>query len=811
TGTTAVTADRLNDQVAARVASRNSDPLMFGFAKQLATANIELLPANGTPSEVTAMNFHAGLLPPTGSQAVSFTTQYGWKAAGYTSYTPTGTANGLPTYFLVNGRAPAAGAPYSDPCPTNYVDGSGATRTTPLRNYRTAWIQFDMNVNTAGWHDRQARIAVLEQDALATLNGTRPPEPLFFRANSGDCINYRVTNLIPNNINLDDFQVYQASDIIGQHIHLVKFDVTSSDGAGNGWNYESGAFSPEEVRSRIAANNAYQQSIGGTQILSPVANPAFGAGPNSAFVGAQTLIERWWADPLINNNGKDRTIRTVFTHDHFSPSGHQHHGLYAGLVVEPTNSTWQSVDGATTFGTRADGGPTSYAANIIAGASGADSYREFMLEIADFAIVYTAAPENIPINPPNRVEKALPIAVGSPVLDDPSQQPTPEGVSSADPGTQLINYRNEPIPLRIGAKNAQGQFVQKAGDAGDLAKVFDSRVHGDPFTPLFKVYEGDRVQVRVLQGAQEEQHVMNIHGVKWLFEPGTPTDPLAANNSGYTNSQQMGISEHFNFLIPFTGVKNQAAGKGIDYLYSSAATDNLWDGQWGIIRAFNVNTGGLAQLPNNLISNFKSPNSACPAGAPLRDFFVTARLARDILPGGALVYNERFQIKDPNAILFVEDSDLLALQAGTKKPEPLILRANAGDCIEVTLTNQLPATMPESDSWNQMPPIVPGFNFNQVKSSNRVSLHPQLLNMVAFKDDGADVGFNNDTTLGPGESNTYVWYAGEQKFDAQGKPLGSPVEFGAIGLRDMGDVIKHSSHGAVGSLIVEPFGSTWTT
>jgi manganese oxidase len=810
TGPAAISAANLNDPVAARVASRNSDPNLLGFAKQLVTANIELLPPNGTPEEVVAQNFHAGLRPPTGSQAVPFTTQYDWKGIGYTSFTPTGTSNGLPTYFLVNGRGPIAGAPFSNPCPTTYIDGKGVTRNTPTRNYRTAWIQFDMTVNTAGWHDRQARIAVLEQDALPTLNGTRPPEPLFFRANSGDCIDYRVTNLIPNNINLDDFQVYQASDIIGQHIHLVKFDVTSSDGAGNGWNYESGAFSPEEVRSRIAANNAYQASIGGTQMLTPVANPAFGAGPNGAFLGAQTLVERWWADPLVNNNGKDRTIRTVFTHDHFSPSGHQHHGLYAGLVIEPTDSVWKSVDGGTTFGTRADGGPTSYAANIIAGTNGADSYREFMLEIADYAIVYTPAPENIPINPPNAEEKPLPIAIGSPVLDDPSQFPTPEAVSSADPGTQLINYRNEPIPLRIGAKNAQGQFVQKTGDAGDLANVFNSTVHGDPFTPLFKVYEGDRVQVRVLQGAQEEQHVMNIHGVKWLFEPGTTTDPLAANNSGYTNSQHMGISEHFNFLIPFTGVKNQAAGKGIDYLYSSAGTDNLWDGMWGIIRAFNVNTGGLAQLPNNMISNFKSPNNACPQGAPLREFFVDAKLARDILPGGALVYNDRFQIKDPNAILFVEESDLPVLQAGTKKPEPLILRAAAGDCINLTLRNQLPAVLPESNSWNEVPPIIPGFNFNQVKTSNRVSLHPQLLNMVAFKDDGAAVGFNTDTTLGPGQSYTYVWYAGEQKFDAQGKPLGAPIELGAIGLRDMGDVIKHSSHGAIGSMIIEPFGSNWT-
>ena len=47
---------------------------------------------------------------------------------------------------------------------------------------------------------------------------------------------------------------------------------------------------------------------------------------------------------------KDRTMRTVFTHDHFGPSSHQHHGFYAALVVEPRNSKWYFPDG------RGDGG-----------------------------------------------------------------------------------------------------------------------------------------------------------------------------------------------------------------------------------------------------------------------------------------------------------------------------------------------------------------------------------------------------------------------------------------------------------------------
>ena len=60
-------------------------------------------------------------------------------------------------------------------------------------------------------------------------------------------------------------------------------------------------------------------------------------------VARKPPTQRWWADPVLNGKPgdkgtKDRTMRTVFTHDHFGPSSHQHHGFYAALVVEPRNS-----------------------------------------------------------------------------------------------------------------------------------------------------------------------------------------------------------------------------------------------------------------------------------------------------------------------------------------------------------------------------------------------------------------------------------------------------------------------------------------
>ena len=68
------------------------------------------------------------------------------------------------------------------------------------------------------------------------------------RFNTFDCGVYHHTNLVPEYYELDDYQVRTPTDIIGQHIHLPKWDLTTADGAANGWNYEDGTLSPGSVR-----------------------------------------------------------------------------------------------------------------------------------------------------------------------------------------------------------------------------------------------------------------------------------------------------------------------------------------------------------------------------------------------------------------------------------------------------------------------------------------------------------------------------------------------------------------------------------
>ena len=157
---------------------------------------------------------------------------------------------------------------------------------------------------------------------------------------------------------------------------------------------------------------------------------------------------------------------------------------------------------------------------------------------------------------------------------------------------------------------------------------------------------------------------------------------------------------------------------------------------------------------------------------------------------------------DPTAVVYVYDSDLVNGRL-TRNPEPLILRANAGDCVLVRLRNRLPSTLPDSAGFNTYPIVVDLFNANRVHPSARVGLHAQLVSLDVQRSDGSSVGINRNTTVRPGRWRWYQWYAGTVYPVGNGRLRATPVEFGAANLMSS-DHMEHPGKGAIGALVIEP-------
>ncbi|HUU83555.1 MAG TPA: hypothetical protein VM243_08630, partial [Phycisphaerae bacterium] len=409
------------------------------FTKTVGEAQAVFYPEEGTDVEQVAMAYHAVRIHP------SFKVDMAGAAT---------TAD-----FVLNGNKPAVGAPYQEPCMDDDGDlivgdpgfgdddffgehdddegtpgvdegktfhGSSIFTAANPRIYKGVNIQYDAVLNKVGYHYPQQRIIALWQDAVPIITKLKPGEPFVMRANTFDCAVYHHSNLVPEVYELDDYQVRTPTDIIGQHIHLPKWDLTTADGAANGWNYEDGTLSPGSVRERIHALNDFLAAAPGVHThlqkigpdLVPV-TPVLAAQPHPFFntvapaelaplwVGARTTTQRWFFDPVVNTDGEDRGLGIIFTHDHYGPSTHQQIGLYATVLAEPAGSHWAHNETGQQLGDRStapvatapgvytpgdggriDGGPTSWQAAILPPTG--EPFREFYFEYTDFQHAYEA-------------------------------------------------------------------------------------------------------------------------------------------------------------------------------------------------------------------------------------------------------------------------------------------------------------------------------------------------------------------------------------------------------------------------------------
>ena len=717
---------------------------------------------------------------------------------------------------------------------------------------RASVIQLPIIYNEADWIDFQGRVLVADEDVAAILAGDKEPEPFFFRVNQGDCINFELTNRTPNHIGNDAYQQLVQTNMVGGHIHLVNFDVLASDGSSNGWNYQQAAFTEAQATFNdniLEGTQACNIVDGCTVPLPAVYDPTDPVEQATWLSDGQTLKERWYAD---------YELRTVFMHDHHFAAVMQNRGMFNALIVEPAgydsrdpetgqwlqpinNPLRGQVCGVACVGT------ASGATMDMVGPGAGDDFREYGLAVHDFIPLFM---------PPNGGAAAdLTLADIQNPANAIAPPPAPSRAAENDQGGMAINYKNAPMDLRQFPAGADAVL----GEQVDPAYTFSSRLWGDPWTPTLKAYRGDNIRYRLIQGSHEEQHNFTIHGTRWRKDANDPASP-------YVNTRPIGVSEAFN-------VDDVAVGCGLgqtgtcfptqpgqprvsDFLYGGTGIEDLWFGAWGIMRVFDqtLDSGvgaaaALLPLPDNNIAlpagvalpaagvqNLTIPaggttadgtlpqaqlNISCPPGSTFKSFDVSVI---DV----PITYN-RYGDNDPYGLAYVLTADAAAIRAGTKPLEPLVLRANEGDCIVVNLTNDVDwdffsqhGNLGTLDGDAPMPlepvppaPVDPGEPVPPDPgppwfAGNRVSMHPSLLRYDVRTSDGTTVGYSLDQTAGPGQTRSYLWYADEISYDDPLNPTGlTDGELGVVPLTPFGDVRGHRHHGLLAALVVGPPDATF--
>ena len=187
---------------------------------------------------------------------------------------------------------------------------------------------------------------------------------------------------------------------------------------------------------------------------------------------------------------------------------------------------------------------------------------------------------------------------------------------------------------------------------------------------------------------------------------------------------------------------------------------------------------GAAGQPGDSKAIAAVPGTTCPLGAPTKTFTI---LAIDV----DITLN-RFGYHDPQGKMYVLEENLAAVRAqetaalpnriqlGLRDDpiQPLVVRANLGDCVNVTFKNQLGGGAPAS-----------------------IDLHR---GQVDPNESGSSAGNNANSIILPGSTTTYTWFL-ENK----------PEMEGTMYLHSMGDTRAQTAHGLFGALIAETQGATY--
>jgi hypothetical protein len=707
---------------------------------------------------------------------------------------------GMRPPFSPNGHS---GAPYlGDTASAQKPDGL-CPQNSPVRGYDVTAIAVGIQETTRE-RDANGELYVLNEDKDAVLAGTKPADPLTIRSNVGDCVAITFgSELNP-----------AVQQKVNMHTHFVQFDVRASDGVIAGYAYEQSVFSTaREARTLTTVDSPTQITVSAIGELRTGVSIGVGVGRASIEVrkivtisgnqltfdsaltkthaaGEPVTVEfaqyRWYSDA---DSG------TVFWHDHVDGLESWAHGLFGAHIIEPRGSTYRdpTTGAPARSGTMVDIVNTSGSVGV--GQSG--SFREFMIFLHNGRrgrneLTAASGGGLNAFNFGQECEEGTINLRASPVGER-----TPGGATPADPTTtdqrqeyNGVRCRNAFSNSSVNASNAAADTVGATVSTVD-PYVFSSVKYGDPNTPLLRAYVGDPVVIRTI-GIGEREEALRIQGHRFRMERFNADGQLM-------DAATTGVSERFDYVLD--GGAGGPGGTAGDYLYYSTRNFALESGAWGIFRVHDKLRTDLQPLPgraappsgagfpvltaatgNTQQNPGANPPSAFNADGTLNTATVSS--VRSPCPTGARplgydvsIFNQTLPtapFTDTGGVIYALSSDRAAIQSGQKAVEPLVLRANDGDCVTVTLHND----------------TATGSLYGGTRAG--LDLGKLLLNQQVSA--GTAVGLNPDSTVPIGQAVKYTFYADQQLGTAVFQNLGS---------------VASTRHGAYGLLVVEPRNSTW--
>jgi hypothetical protein len=677
----------------------------------------------------------------------------------------------------------------------------------PLRTYDITAVSVDIQM-TPRELDPGGMLFTLSEDKEALLSGNKPTEPLAIRSNVGDCVAITLTNEIDNaertSLGL------KALPKTNMHTHFVQFDPLASDGVITGLSYEQSVYtSQRENRELVSVDDS--DTITVTQVDRLREGIAIGIGVGTPNIEIRTIVDitgntLTFDRPLEKSHDAGEPVSvefvqyrwfsdvdsgTVFWHDHVDGIVSWAHGLFGAHIIEPPDSTYHDpVTGAEVrSGTIVD---IHAPANRSVGVGQSGSFREYMIflhngrpadqERTNF--IFGQECEEATLN-----LRATPLGERTPpgtVITNTAGQPI-----DVNPATTQQRFQFNGFDADDGCRNAFTRSTAARTDDGTVAAtvttvdpyVFSSVKYGEPNTPLLRAYVGDDVVIRTI-GTNDRAEALRFQGHRFRME-------RFNNDARLMDTAVTGISERFDYVLD--GGAGGPGGNPGDYLYYSTRTFALESGAWGIFRVHDRSESDLRSLPDNVPPNGNgfpklSPNTAanpqanpgpnppkavngnvtgpthpCPSNAPTRVYSIS--VFEHTLP------TEPFP--DTEGIVYALSVDVNAIQTGAKPVEPLVLRANQGDCLFINVRNLIPS--------------------NTLYGGTRAGFDLGMLVRNPQLNGGAAIGLNPDSTV-DGNNRTFTYYVDKEVGTTIFQNLGSPASL---------------RHGAYGLLVVEPAGSTW--